>query len=53
VYEVVGVVKNVFQATETNLQRDELRLAKIVIGRSASFAILRIPLRVSTKARIL
>ena len=30
-----------------------VRLTKIVIGRSASFAVLRIPLRVSTKARLL
>jgi len=30
-----------------------VRLAKIVRGRSASFALLRIPLRVSTKARLL
>jgi hypothetical protein len=30
--DVAGVVKNVFQTTETNLQRDELRLAKVVSG---------------------
>jgi hypothetical protein len=53
VYDVGGVVKSFFHTTETNLQRDELRLAKSVIGRSACFVFLRIPLRVSTKARLL
>jgi hypothetical protein len=53
VYNVVGVVKNFFIYLQTNLERGELGLAKIVIGRSASFAVPRIPLGVSTKARLL
>jgi hypothetical protein len=52
-YDGGGIVKSFFHTTETNLQRDELRLARIVIGRSARFVFLRIPLRVSTKARLL
>jgi hypothetical protein len=42
--DVVGVVKSFFHTTETNLQGDELRLVKIVIGRTACFVFLRIPL---------